>query len=144
MSSRRKLLDLIRNLTDEEAERILPCVIEGGWREENTPCRKVVYAITNTATGKAYIGMTENYDRRIKYHMSRLKNGKHFVEDMQSDFNKYGDFFVTSILEEVTNRKQRRREFELIESHKTYLREIGYNYKDRIFDNWRKAHRKEQ
>jgi group I intron endonuclease len=138
MTDREKLIDLILNLTDEEAEQILLHMKEEE-QEANEPFHKVVYLIKDAVTGKEYIGMTENYDRRVKYHMSRLKNGKHFVEDMQSDFNKHGDCFTVSILEEVNDRRQRKREFELIESHKSYIRGNGYNYKDRIFNNWRVA-----
>lgn len=135
MTNKEKVIALIHSLPDDKAEQLLKFVKE----EMKTPFRKVVYSIKNTATGKEYIGMTGNLERRIRYHMSRLKNGKHFVEDMQSDFNKHGDCFTVSVIEEVNCSLLKRREFELIESRKTYIRENGYNYKDRIFEKWRVA-----
>jgi hypothetical protein len=69
--------------------------------------------------------------------MSLLKTGKHSIEDMQADYDLYGDDFTVSILEEITTYEDRKREYELIESHKSFVRENGYNYKDAGFKKWR-------
>lgn len=49
-----------------------------------------VYVIRNEATGRSYVGISSNPKRRKKQHFWRLQAGKHPVEDMQTDFNKYG------------------------------------------------------
>ena len=141
MSDRERLIDIILNLTDEE-EKLLLSHWDEILRPEPIPGDKCyyhrfIYSIKCNETGKEYIGRTEDYERRIKYHMSRLQNGKHPIRDMQSDFDKYRDSFRVSVLEETTSVFQRDREYELIESHKSYLRENGYNYNDRIFKKWR-------
>ena len=142
MTNKEKLIDLILKLTSEEAERILTHLNELPKPEPKPtpkcPYHRVIYSIKCNKTGKEYIGRTENFESRVKRHMSLLRNGKHSIEDMQNDFDEYGDFTVT-ILEEITDFKDRKREYELIESHKSYLRENGYNYKDTTFRRWKEA-----
>lgn len=140
MTNKEKLIDLILKMTNEEAERVVSHLLKEKNRSktESKPYyHRVIYSIRNNVTGKEYIGKTEDLDKRIKSHMSLLRNGKHNVEDMQSDFDKYGDDFTISVLEEITDYDQRQREYELIESHKSYIRENGYNYKDTVFRRWR-------
>lgn len=61
-----------------------------------------IYCITNSANGKSYIGKSNDIDRRRTQHFSALGNDEHDNEEMQRDYNKYGnDCFEFSVLETV-------------------------------------------
>lgn len=61
-----------------------------------------IYCITNSANGKSYIGKSNDIDRRRTQHFSALGNNEHDNEEMQKDYNKYGnDCFEFSVLETV-------------------------------------------
>jgi hypothetical protein len=73
--------------------------------------------------------------------MAALRGGYHKVEDMQSDFDEYGDDYTVSVLEEITSFENRKREYELMKIHQSYIRGIGYNYKDRTSKCQRRSER---
>lgn len=53
--------------------------------------RKGVFIITNTKTGKVYIGSSNNnLDQRIYDYWQKLHAGSHSNPELQSDFNRYG------------------------------------------------------
>ena len=53
--------------------------------------KKGVFTITNTITGKVYIGSSNsNLDQRIYDYWQKLHSGTHSNAALQSDFNKYG------------------------------------------------------
>lgn len=52
------------------------------------------------------------------------------MEDMQKDFNEFGENYTVEILGEIKSREENGKEFEWMEKLQTYNREIGYNYKD--------------
>lgn len=53
--------------------------------------RKGVFTITNTKTGKVYIGSSNNnLDQRIYDYWQKLHAGSHSNPELQSDFNRYG------------------------------------------------------
>jgi group I intron endonuclease len=143
MTNKEKLIDFILKLTSEEAERLLAHLNEISKPEPKPtpkfPYHRVIYSIKCNETGKEYIGRTEDLKKRMISHMSLLRCGKHPVEDLQSDFNKYGDSFTVSVLDEINDFKQNKREYELIESRGTYIRENGYNYNDTVFRRWKRA-----
>lgn len=89
-----------------------------------------VYALTNVVTGRTYVGITGNPSRRKSAHLSALRRKKHTVEDLQTDYDKYGDVFSFRILEYVPHRTGRNAEFAWSMELRTYEREYGYNYKD--------------
>lgn len=89
-----------------------------------------VYTIKNTKTGKIYVGSSCEPDRRFECHMSALRRGRHSVKDMQKDFERYGDCFEFSIVDEMSSPNERDKEFEWMFQLKTYDRSVGYNYQD--------------
>ena len=91
-----------------------------------------IYAIQNTVNKKIYVGKTENPASRIEHHLSLLKNGKHPVEDMQEDYNKFGDVFDIFILESNVEYHDRHLEYMYMRKYRTTERKYGYNYKDTI------------
>ena len=86
-----------------------------------------VYMIKHNQTGRMYIGRSWNVERRVKSHFSSLRNGRHPVEDMQEDFDKYGDDYTVTILgEEGANNT----EIKKMDKYRSTTRGIGYNYND--------------
>lgn len=83
-----------------------------------------VYKLTNTVTGRFYIGSTVNFKARMKYHhYSHTRNPN---KELGGDIEKYGwDAFTAEILETCTPETVRDRERFYIES--TNAVEIGYN-----------------
>ena len=57
-----------------------------------------VYMILHNPTGRMYIGQSTKVEQRIKHHMTMLRAGKHPVEDMQKDFNEFGEDYTITIL----------------------------------------------
>ena len=49
-----------------------------------------IYAIINNATGRAYIGKSENIKSRWADHIAGLEAGTHHNRALQADWNKYG------------------------------------------------------
>lgn len=92
--------------------------------------KREVYVITHNPTGKSYVGSSKNPTVRILTHMNALRNGNHPVEDMQSDFNRYGDDYSSRIVDEFHSYDGRMIEYEWMERLKSNIRGFGYNYKD--------------
>lgn len=89
-----------------------------------------VYAIQHNKTKKIYIGSSKNVKTRYMSHIWELRNGKHKVEDMQADFDEYGEDYSLYILDEIKGMDDRCKEYEWMAKYKTNERERGYNYKD--------------
>lgn len=89
-----------------------------------------VYAIQHNITRKIYVGSSANLNKRYKQHFCLLKNGIHPVEDMQDDFNKYGDQFSLYIVDDIAERKENEKEFKWMRTFESHIRGIGYNYND--------------
>ena len=139
MSNREKLFLRIAELSEEDVEKVLPLVTSIFGKEEK-PYSEVIYCIKHNKTSKEYIGRSNCYTRRIKEHKAALKKGKHYVEDMQADYDEFGDDYTITILDLITDSSYwgRNREFELMYEHESYIREKGYNYKDRCFPRWQR------
>ena len=60
-----------------------------------------IYQIRNTENGYVYIGQTqEKFNRRFWHHRWKLQNGSHDNQNLQNDYNTYGEgSFVFEILE---------------------------------------------
>lgn len=157
MTTKEKLIVLICTMTEEQAEAVLPVVqlvkkqktekpkeeSKKEPKKEPKPFHEIVYCIKHNKTGKEYIGRSGCYLRRIKEHMALLKKGKHTIEDMQSDYDKYGEDYTITILDEITGGSywETSREFELMYEHESYIRGKGYNYKDRCFPRWKREYK---
>ncbi len=59
-----------------------------------------IYAITNTVSGKVYVGQAQNVEKRWNDHASYLSRGAHINRHLQAAWNKYGaDSFEFSVIE---------------------------------------------
>ena len=90
-----------------------------------------VYAIRHNVTNRVYIGSSANVDRRLKAHINALRRHAHIVEDMQEDFDKYGEDYTFTILDEVFEYDDKAKEYEWMKKYQSHIRSIGYNYNDR-------------
>lgn len=86
-----------------------------------------VYMITHNVTGRMYIGRSKKLEQRLRTHFSLLRNGKHSVEDMQKDYDDYGDDYTVTILSEDAPSGL---EIKLMDEYHSTERSVGYNYKD--------------
>lgn len=64
-----------------------------------------VYSITNTKTGKMYIGSSKNIETRWKQHLKMLNNGTHHSAKLQRSYTATKDksVFQLDVLEEVAD-----------------------------------------
>jgi hypothetical protein len=53
---------------------------------------------------------------------------------MQADFDKYGEDYTFTILEDAIEFKDKGKEYEWMEKYQSNVRGIGYNYKDQKWD----------
>jgi group I intron endonuclease len=90
-----------------------------------------VYALRHNPTGKYYVGCTRNVERRIHDHITQLKSGTHPVENMQKDFDLYGNDYSYFVLFEAYYG------YDAFMAEKHFMsllnsrdEKIGYNYKD--------------
>lgn len=93
---------------------------------------RTVYLIRHNKTKRIYIGSSKRPEQRIKTHMSALRSGRHSVEDMQSDFDKYGDDYTVELLEVITKFADRSHEYDWMKKYNSHIRGVGYNYKDKF------------
>ena len=84
------------------------------YRPNNELRRPGIYSITNTITGKKYIGSTNNLYKRICGHKNSLMSGNGANQVLQQDYNELGkDSFIFNVVEftegsndELTEREQ--------------------------------------
>lgn len=91
---------------------------------------RTVYALKQIDTGRVYIGSSNDVAERIREHKRLLRRHSHPVEDLQSDYDLYGDNFDVEELDVEENDKQWRKEYEWMARYRSYERGKGYNYKD--------------
>ena len=86
-----------------------------------------IYKITNTATGKCYVGSAVNLPRREKEHFIALRKGKHHSKHLQRAYILHGaECFVFSIIETTDKASLLEREQYWIDKLHAYGKE-GYN-----------------
>ena len=91
-----------------------------------------VYAIQHNVTKRIYIGTSGDVDERYLAHMYALRSKKHGVEDMQEDFDKYGEDYSVFILDEINSYGEGYKEYDYMLEYGSHIRGAGYNYKDAI------------
>ena len=89
-----------------------------------------VYEIKHNITGRIYMGSTANLKNRLSCHLSKLRCGKHHIEDMQADYDKYGEDYSIRVLDEITTIKDKYKEYEWMKKFNSLERGVGYNYLD--------------
>ena len=89
-----------------------------------------VYAIRHNVTDRVYIGSSCNVDKRFKEHLYALKAHNHVVDDMQRDYDEYGEDYTFTILDRINDSSEDEKEYEWMDKHQSFVRGIGYNYKD--------------
>lgn len=94
---------------------------------------KIIYAIQHNKTKRIYIGSTRDVDKRYRNHIYQLRKGNHSIEDMQKDFDEFGEDYSLHILDEITTPEERAKEYRYMEEYQSYVRGVGYNYKDKVF-----------
>ena len=97
----------------------------------------VIYAIRCEANGKIYVGRTQNLQRRMREHLTELKNGAknqsyrfgRGPSEFQKDFNQYGQSaFEVYILErDVPPSEVHEREYHWISEYRATDSRYGYN-----------------
>ena len=106
------------------------------WSDGRT---RSIYVIKNTKTNRLYVGCSTNYHIRMEVHFRNLRGRRHPIDEMQEDFNKYGEkAFVSQILRECNNKKEASRlEAFYMSILNTHDRRYGYNYKDKKGTGWK-------
>jgi biotin operon repressor len=103
--------------------------------KENPPSAGI-YKITNTSTGKVFLGKGMNVQGKLNGQRAQLKWGSHRNKELQNDWNQYGEdqfaFEVLDLLEQSSNPEQDM-EGELLALEDLWLKELqpygdrGYN-----------------
>lgn len=86
-------------------------------------------------TGRMYIGSSADVETRHMNHLYALRAGKHPIEDMQKDFDEYGENFTFTVLDEIKTLDESEKEYQWMREFKSYVRGVGYNYKDHVFSS---------
>ena len=83
-----------------------------------------VYTITNTVSGKVYVGESSECIRRISDHKKRLKRSAHRNAELQEDYNKHGKAFDYEVIKELPAEIDKRTRLqEEAKAIQTYLNE---------------------
>jgi group I intron endonuclease len=94
-----------------------------------SPCG--VYLITNTISGKVYVGSSTDTKKRWRVHKCQLRKGTHDNPHLQSAWNKYGETaFVFQLLEECGREYLVEREGFWIAHYDAMDPSHGYNLND--------------
>ncbi len=79
------------------------------FRYEGNSLKSGVYYITNTISGRVYIGSAKCFKKRGYQHLRALEKGKHFNNHLQASFKEYGtDAFIFTVEELVEGDKAAR------------------------------------
>lgn len=84
-----------------------------------------IYSIS--INNKRYIGSSIDTNKRTKYHLSRLKNNKHYNKHLQSAYNLHQNNLVVEILEDCDINELLIKEKHYIDLYNTLDNKFGYN-----------------
>lgn len=90
-----------------------------------------VYAIRHNKTNRVYIGSSANPDVRFVAHINALRANRHKVDEMQKDYNWFGEDYSFTILDTIENIGENGKEYKWQEEMRSNTVECGYNYKDK-------------
>ena len=101
------------------------------WRQSG------VYKITNTVTGKFYLGSTSrSFKNRWRTHQLDFEQGKHCNEYLQHSWNKHGsENFLFEVLERCSPDRCLEREQYWLDTLKPWERDVGYNISKTVSPN---------
>jgi len=92
------------------------------------PNGMIIYKIINKVNGKLYIGQTNDFRIRFKWHRKALRGGYHSSQKLQRSYDKHGiDSFIIEIIEMTTIEEINKREDHWIEKYQTLNPKYGYN-----------------
>lgn len=87
-----------------------------------------IYKISNTVTGKCYIGQSVNVRRRLTKHKDMLEKGNHFNSHLQNAWNAYGsEAFNFEIIDQCPVEQLDQKEIFWIRLYDSDNRKYGYN-----------------
>lgn len=87
-----------------------------------------IYRITNTVSGKIYIGSSVYVAGRLGVHRHNLRNGKHDNSYLQRAWGKDGEeSFVFEVVERCAEDQLLEREQYWLDTTRCYERDVGYN-----------------
>lgn len=91
------------------------------------------YMISNSITGRKYIGSSCNVEYRMHAHLSALRGNRHSNKDMQDDFNRYGEksFSFVPVFERNSGEFRTNKEYFLMDIFRTHDPKYGYNHMDK-------------
>lgn len=89
-----------------------------------------VYALVHEPTGKMYIGSSANAPKRLRVHLSQLKNGSHPARELQADYDLHGGPLRLFLLDEICSFADRGKEYQWMKQLKTFDPRFGYNCRD--------------
>lgn len=90
-----------------------------------------IYEIKHLQTGRMYIGSSNDVMKRWKRHLWELQSGSHPVEEMQRDYDRYGDEYSFSIIGHIADESEDHKEYDCMLERCSNVRGLGYNYKDK-------------
>lgn len=106
-----------------------------------------VYVIHNITTRRNYVGITTTgeVDYRVEKHMYLLRTHRHTEDDLQRDYDKYGEeSFIWRAIGRFNYEEAKRLEIFFMQVLRTQDRRYGYNCKDKsgtgkyaVADRWR-------
>ena len=107
-----------------------------------------IYKITNTHTGRIYIGQAKEIKRRWSQHSSSLRSGRHQNKFLQNDYNKckeelgHDDFLEFDVIEVMEgSTKKERSDREELEIAKYFDKcKVCYNIKEKAGDTERSCY----
>ena len=101
--------------------------------------KSYIYMLYNFANNKIYVGHTVHPEIRKRDHINALRRGSHPNKEMQADFDKFGDVFFFTIIEEKCGFREKSNEYEWMRKLKTYDERYGYNTHDWATQGMRKS-----
>lgn len=90
-----------------------------------------IYEITHLPTGRKYVGSSTDVMKRWKKHLWELQKGIHPVEDMQRDYDQYGNEYSFAIIGRIADESEAHKEYDCMIERRSNIKGHGYNYKDR-------------